>query len=58
MQWVKLETEAFTSFLQESCAANPATIQRGMPLGFMARSGLIDSLMFAEVRSKPLISRV
>ena len=63
-QWVKDETEgmlivqapaaselqcviaAFVLFLQESSAFQ----SREMPLGFMARSGLIDSLMFAEVR--------
>jgi hypothetical protein len=36
---------AFVSFLQDSSAFQ----SRNMPLGFMARSGLIDSLMFAEV---------
>jgi hypothetical protein len=37
---------AFVSFLQDNSAYQSSE----MPLGFMARSGLIDSLMFAEVR--------
>jgi hypothetical protein len=36
---------AFVSFLQDNAAYQSSE----MPLGFMARSGLIDSLMFAEV---------
>ena len=44
--YVQYVIAAFVLFLQESSAFQ----SREMPLGFMARSGLIDSLMFAEVR--------
>ncbi len=43
------DVAAFVSFLQDSAAFSSSA----MPLGFMARSGLIDSLMFAEVCSTP-----
>ena len=45
----QLAISAFVLVLEDSSAFQ----SRGeMPLGFMARSGLIDSLMFAEVRSR------